>query len=563
MNRTAATKERLAAGPPQARLRLLQRKCACGNNATVNGTCDGCARKKGSLQRKPANERTVGGWPAVVHAVLETPGQPIEAATRGVMEPHFGHDFSSVRVHTDAQASASAAAVNALAYTVGNHVVFAENRYAPQTNEGKRRLAHELAHVVQQSRNRSPLADAISMPGDAAEVEADRAAAAVMRGDPVTPIHAEAAGIQRDVGWAQRGDDPWGTPESPWCESPEGRSRRRREGVIFGDTLCRAADNVAVLNGAHPSDYDFVPEERRPFIRRTGERSWVLAPPPVEIADPWELRCFISGVNDGITAYQEAEQFWGQIAEALQLLATALNASSIARMGAGAPAPRLTTQTSGGRPTLVLHQGGAPGRVPIREGRVVAPPSQAPATVSPSFGGGRASSAAPKLEPQAVAQPVTRPELRVVPDPVKQPELAAAPRNAPLPGPIVLPLPAPAPSPISEKEQRRRNCFEHNFGAAACDEPVFDGDDIRDEKVALFLMNEGYEFNDLAGCRQFGEPAPAGKIRDCNMTPAISYHCAVKRSKNVVSIFACLCCDAEGTARWQWSDPHWSDPPKK
>ena len=66
------------------------------------------------------------------------------------MEPRFGHDFSAVRVHTDASAADSAKAVNALAYAAGQHVVFGSNRYSPGTSEGKRLLAHELAHVVQQ-----------------------------------------------------------------------------------------------------------------------------------------------------------------------------------------------------------------------------------------------------------------------------------------------------------------------------------------------------------------------------------------------------------------------------
>ncbi len=68
------------------------------------------------------------------------------------MEPRFGHDCGSVRVHTDARAAESAQAVNALAYTVGNGIVFDAGEYAPATPDGQRLLAHELAHVVQQER---------------------------------------------------------------------------------------------------------------------------------------------------------------------------------------------------------------------------------------------------------------------------------------------------------------------------------------------------------------------------------------------------------------------------
>jgi hypothetical protein len=66
------------------------------------------------------------------------------------MEARFGHDFSQVRVHTDARAGESARAVDAAAYTVGSSVVFGSNRYAPGTSAGADLLAHELTHVVQQ-----------------------------------------------------------------------------------------------------------------------------------------------------------------------------------------------------------------------------------------------------------------------------------------------------------------------------------------------------------------------------------------------------------------------------
>lgn len=77
-------------------------------------------------------------------------GRPLDDATRAVLEPRFGHDFSRVRVHTDARASASAERVRAEAYTVGPDIVFAAGRYAPGASAGTHLLAHELAHVVQQ-----------------------------------------------------------------------------------------------------------------------------------------------------------------------------------------------------------------------------------------------------------------------------------------------------------------------------------------------------------------------------------------------------------------------------
>ncbi len=107
------------------------------------------------LQPKLTVQRQVGadgGATAspVVHDVLRGPGQPLDAKTRAFMEPRFGHDFSRVRVHADAKAAESARAVQAQAYTVGRNVVFGAGQYAPGTDAGRRLLAHELTHVVQQ-----------------------------------------------------------------------------------------------------------------------------------------------------------------------------------------------------------------------------------------------------------------------------------------------------------------------------------------------------------------------------------------------------------------------------
>src|SRR5262245_24796054 len=106
----------------------------------------------------PALRRAVGNQalaedpavaPPIVDAVLGAAGRPLDAASRVYMESRFGHDFGSVRLHTDALAARSARAVGANAYTVGNHVVMGAG-FAPGTAPGLRMLAHELTHVVQQ-----------------------------------------------------------------------------------------------------------------------------------------------------------------------------------------------------------------------------------------------------------------------------------------------------------------------------------------------------------------------------------------------------------------------------
>ena len=132
------------------RAAVLQRKCDdCGQH-TGGGECEECKKKKGMLQRQSniLSGRTVA--PPIVHEVLSSPGQPLDCATRSFLEQRFDHDFSRVRVHTDGLSARSARAVNAVAYTVGNHIVFGTDQYAPQTDVGQRLLAHELLHTLQQ-----------------------------------------------------------------------------------------------------------------------------------------------------------------------------------------------------------------------------------------------------------------------------------------------------------------------------------------------------------------------------------------------------------------------------
>lgn len=82
-------------------------------------------------------------------------GQPLPQPAREFFEPRFNRDFSHVRVHTGARAAEAAESLNAKAFTVGRNVVFGAGRYAPGRPEGRRLLAHELTHVVQQSRHAS------------------------------------------------------------------------------------------------------------------------------------------------------------------------------------------------------------------------------------------------------------------------------------------------------------------------------------------------------------------------------------------------------------------------
>jgi len=158
----------------------LQRKCECGGAPDCD--CDSSSEKKhkDELHRAPAELAAPHEAPPIVHEVLRSPGQMLDAETRAFFESRFSRDFSGVRIHSDSRAAQSARAVNAHAYTVGSDIAFAPGKFTPRTREGRSLLAHELTHVVQQP-NLSAEAVAknglaIGPPGDSHEREADRTA---------------------------------------------------------------------------------------------------------------------------------------------------------------------------------------------------------------------------------------------------------------------------------------------------------------------------------------------------------------------------------------------------
>jgi Zn-dependent peptidase ImmA (M78 family) len=167
--------------------RVVRRQCACGRDTeSSDGECAECKKEHdGSLQRLAASTAKVDGAPPIVHDVLRSSGQPLDRATRAFFEPRFGFNLDGVRVHTDAQAAHSADAVHAHAYTVGQHVVFGQSQFSPESTSGRLLLAHELTHVVQQSKG-SPGVQRMQLPDETFETEADSAASRVVAGGPVS-----------------------------------------------------------------------------------------------------------------------------------------------------------------------------------------------------------------------------------------------------------------------------------------------------------------------------------------------------------------------------------------
>jgi hypothetical protein len=200
--------------------------------------------------------------PPIVRSVLNSSGQPLDPATRAFMEPRFGHDFSQVRVHNNALAHQAAGGQLARAFTVGTHVVFGPRRYEPTSIEGKRLLAHELAHVVQQAGPESGASASARH-----EIDADHAATAAIQGRPAAVLQRAPVGVQREP-----------LSEEEIAKLPLDQVEAR---------LAANEDESSpiVLN---ESAQDRLEEERRSLIKRRDKLSGVIAPginAPIKSAD--------------------------------------------------------------------------------------------------------------------------------------------------------------------------------------------------------------------------------------------------------------------------------------
>ena len=165
----------------------IHRSGAGGSNRSTE--CPECKSEKERLiQGKSA--RVSRSSSSVSDNILNHlgPGRSLDAVTTNLMEQRFGHDFSHVRVHTNAQAAESAQSFDAQAYTVGHHIVFDQGMYRPNSHAGRLLLAHELTHVVQQRRNGGHTAGLLDHPGDAHETVANRITNAMSSGQSVTGI---------------------------------------------------------------------------------------------------------------------------------------------------------------------------------------------------------------------------------------------------------------------------------------------------------------------------------------------------------------------------------------
>lgn len=164
--------------------------CGCGGVRPKEQPEDQAKERQG-LQTKhvEAGAFSPTEAPPSVHAVLRSHGQPLDRATRTSMEMQFAYDFSGVRVHTDERSSYSALDIAANAYTVGNHIVFGAGQLDPGSAAGRRLLAHELTHVIQQGHAGRLSLQRDKLKGKAQGRDTSKQAARAQRGPDTAYFH--------------------------------------------------------------------------------------------------------------------------------------------------------------------------------------------------------------------------------------------------------------------------------------------------------------------------------------------------------------------------------------
>ncbi|HEY0068912.1 MAG TPA: DUF4157 domain-containing protein [Chloroflexia bacterium] len=226
------------------------------------------------MQTKSLQGSDVAGTPAppIVHDVLRSPGQPLDPATRGFMETRFGHDFSKVRVHDGSQAAASARAVQARAYTLGQHVVFGAGQYAPRTFEGRRLVAHELTHVLQQGGGKSVIRRKLQFDTEA-----------YMPENPISKFLRLRTGSSRPVGYT--------TPTFngiPLEASPVAGTKPKSAGQIILDALSPKfiSYNSSAKECAY-ADFEARVSANVIIASKPGGTGWTMDFPRSDIGDPY------------------------------------------------------------------------------------------------------------------------------------------------------------------------------------------------------------------------------------------------------------------------------------
>jgi hypothetical protein len=463
-----------------------------------------CEKK---LRRNGVSPATLDGQPApsMVHQVLAEPGRPLDSENRAFFEPRLGLDLAHVRVHDNSRAASSARAVGARAYTVGSHIVFADGAHTASEG-GRRLLAHELVHVIQQTGDAAPQLARDDAPYTPSGASGALAAAV----DKIAEYRVRAATALASSGLAAA-DVARINLNLATCAAGE---LRLRSVAQAGDDAASAAVLAAfTLDGMR----QVIPHLTR--VRPTPEAV------AMNEAGYGELAAMPAGSADlSHPIEREAERV----------------ANELVPTGALAQVSKVDG--------VLLRYLSAQDAQQIE---------QAAATAAPAIAAGAAATAAaaataPLWVWVVVAVVVVAVVAAALYWVFSDAATEAVPVPVPKPEPVPLPKPEPKPVP-PEPERERQDCQRRNPFALICEDPPMD----RDEVVVDFLINQGRDFSDLGDCRGIDSFGP-GEIDACDGAPGERWHCRINGTNDEVSVFACLCCNKDGSTGFEWRGPHWS-----
>jgi hypothetical protein len=507
------------------------------------------------------------------------------------MEARFGRDFGAVRVHDDARAAESAEAVNALAYTVGQDVVFNRGRYAPGSPAGKKLLAHELAHTIQQGPVGSiPPSLVVEPAGSDAEVQADSASEAALRATPgVNGSRAAGGPTPQSVRLG-----PSVTRQPIAVHREEDSLLGRTVDYFFGsDKRLFVNDLLASIKEAPDHFMEvFAGALRDAILQHWAKLSAVLilfvggqylvgllaaSPEPLftklaavaleaimmAVAGYFAAVEILSAKQEAANWVKEAGEAKGdasKITEAsrsflrmvlhilLALLAIAgLRAKILGVKAAVEGVGESGAATGGGAPSAA--SGDAPGAAPDANLPSNVIPLRRPGVPSGPVASaeGFPTSGANALKPAEVPFEEPVPESGV--QPIEEPTPATNPHPETTAGPNVKPPPKKGPFPISGPDPTERNeqlrCQQME-GLPPCSDPR-----SAEEVAARFASSQLEMSVTSVDCQEVS----SGSFDDCGGGPGVNMHCQVPGTDFVVSLIRCLCCQEDGTTGHTWN-PH-------